>query len=232
MQKLMKNWIVTLVLAIVLLLLAVWMLLDGVGVADRFVTQGIIHEITAVFVACYAVLVLCPMVPRYVRVVRFFALAEIAVLVLTVAGIFFNTVSEIRWIEQLVLCSVVGLVIFLRCAVELIAAYMSTDVLKPPLWRFCAYILFAAVGVWQMADPLIGNRYLIFPISGLTLLIAAGFALRTVRNYRAARVAAKAAEAPTKGEEALKVQPESSEQPASNESEALAQGTENDEKDA
>ena len=191
MQKIVKYRIFSLVMGIVLTLLAVLMLLDGAGVGDRFFTQGIIHEITAVFVACYVLLVLCPMVPRYNKTVRYFALGEIAVLALTVAGIFFNTVGEIRWIEKMVLFSVVGLVIWLRSAVELINAFTEQageQKKQVPLWRPCAYIVTAALGVWQMASPVIGNRYLIFPISILTLLIAGGFIFVAVRGFMAARV--------------------------------------------
>ena len=191
MQKIMKNWIFTLVMGVLLFLVALLMLLDGFGVADRYLTVEIIHEITAVFVAFYVILVLCPMIPRYQKAVRFFALGEIAILLLTVVGIFFNTVSEIRWIENMVLCSVVGLVIWLRSAVELIRSYLEAvdgAEQKAPLWRVCLYVLTAAVGVWQMASPVIGNRYLIFPIAVLTLLIAAGFGVQTFRNRKAMRV--------------------------------------------
>lgn len=152
------------------------------------------------------------MIPRYQRTVRFFALGEIALLILVVVGIFFNTVSEIRWIEKMVLCSVVGLVIWLRCAVEMIQEFYSAAVLKVPLWRYCLYLLAASVGVWQMASPSVGNRYLIFPISALTLLIAAGFALATVRNYRASRVAAVATK--------------TADQPAQEEQESIPEETE------
>ncbi|MBQ8341930.1 MAG: hypothetical protein IJY22_06130 [Clostridia bacterium] len=187
MQKIMKNWIFTMVTAIVLFLLALFMILDGAGVADRFVTQSIIHEITAIFVACYVILVLCPMVPRYQPLVRYFALGEIGLLSLTVLLIFLNTMVGIRWIENMVVCSVVGLVIWLRSVVELVGAYLiPTDCEKRlPLWRICVYILTAALGVWQMANPLIGNRYLIFPVAALTLLLCAGLVVLTVRNRRA-----------------------------------------------
>ena len=197
MQKIMKNWIFTLVMGIVLLLLATLMLLDGFGVADRFWTVEIIHEITAVFVACYVVLVLCPMIPRYTKNARFFALGEIAILLLVVVGIFFNSVSRIRWIEALVLCSVVGLVIWLRSVVELIRSYLDAvdgAEKKAPLWRVCIYVITAAIGVWQMASPAVKNRYLIFFIAALTLLIAAGFGVQTVRNRKAVRVLAVAEE--------------------------------------
>lgn len=186
MQKLMKNWIFTLTTAIVLALLALLMILDGAGVADRFFTQSIIHEITAVFIIFYIVLVLGPMIPRYQRLVRYFALAEIALLALVVLGVFVNMIGDIRWIEKWVLCSVVGFAIWLRSAVEMINAYLrtGTEEKRMPLWRFGLYILIAAVGVWQMADPFISNRYLIFPIAVLTLLIAAGLGILTVRNRK------------------------------------------------
>ena len=225
MQKIIKNWIFTLVMTIVLALLAILMFLDGVGVADRFWTQSVIHEITAVFVACYVVLVLCPMIPGYQKQARYFALGEIAILILTVVGIFFNSVSEIRFIEKMVLCSVVGLVIWLRSVVETVDAFLksadSTEDKPLPLWRLCLYILLAALGVWQMASPAIANRYLIFPISILTLLIAAGFCIATIRNRKrvvvarrlAAAEAVAEAEQPTDETEASEAEAESAEPP-------------------
>lgn len=188
MQKLMKNWIFTLVVAILLTGLAVFMILDGCGVGDLFLAQRIIQEITAVVVAFYVVLVLCPMVPRYCGKMRLFALGEIALLLLIVVGIFFSGISAIKVIEKLQLCAVFGFAIWLRCAVETVNAYVmavSEAEKKPTLWRVCLYILLGAFGVWQMAAPAIQNRYLIFPIAVLTLLIALVFGVATVQNRRA-----------------------------------------------
>ena len=197
MQKIMKNWIVTLIMAVVLALLAVWMILDGAGVGDMFYTQSIIHEITAIFIGCYAVLVLLPMVPRYQKVARFFALGEIALLALVVVVVFLNAANEILFVENMVLCSVIGFVIWARCVVETVNAFLANGTegaAKTSLWKFCLYLAVAVFGVWQMANPAIDNRYLIFPIALLTLLISAGFALATLRNRQSRVLAAKLAE--------------------------------------
>ena len=48
MQKLMKNWIFTLIVCILLSILSVLMFLDGVGVGDVHIGYRIIHVLTAV----------------------------------------------------------------------------------------------------------------------------------------------------------------------------------------
>ena len=197
MQKIMKNWIVTMVTAILLTLLAVWMTLDGAGVGDMFYTQSIIHEITAIFIGCYTVLALLPMIPRYQKVARFFALGEIVLMGLVVVVVFFKVSTAVLFAEETVLCALIGFVIWARCVVESVDAFLKNGVegaKTVPLWKFCLYLLLAAFGVWQMAMPSIANRYLIFPIAILVLAIAAGFALATVRNRYERALAAKMAE--------------------------------------
>ena len=197
MQKIMKNWVVTMITAILLTLLAVWMTLDGAGVGDMFYTQSIIHEITAIFIGCYTVLVLLPMVPRYQKVARFFALGEIVLMGVVVVVVFFRASATALFAEETVLCAVIGFVIWVRSVVETVDAFLkkgTEGVTATPLWKFCLFLLLAAFGVWQMTTPSVSNRYLIFPISSLVLVIAAGFALATVRNRYERALAAKSAE--------------------------------------
>ena len=65
MQKLMRNWIFTLVVCILLAMFAVLLLLDNLGVTgEKYIAYQVIHVMTAVALAIYVILALCPMVPR------------------------------------------------------------------------------------------------------------------------------------------------------------------------
>ena len=189
MQKLMKNWIFTLVTAILLAILSVLMFLDGFGVGDLYIGQKIIHILTAVVLLLYVLFGVCPLMLRYRHNgVRAFLGVEIAVLLLTVFGQLVNgSTIAIPWLSTMQACSVVGLALWLSSSTQLIRAYLvrgAENQKQVPLWLFCIYILLSAVGVWQMVRPLISDRYFIFAIAVLALVFAAIFAVFTVQNHR------------------------------------------------
>ena len=204
MQKIMKNWIFTLIACILLVMFAVLLLLDNLGVlGERYIAYHFIHILTAVALAVYVILALCPMVPRYKGGSgRTFLLAEIAILAVTVVsqiGVAFF--GDIPWLSDLEVCSVLGLALWLRTFVLIVRAYLlqgmpapeatekETDAsVKPfarvPLWRLCVYILCASVGVWQMVQPTIRDKHFIYCIAAVTAVFATIFAVLTVQNQK------------------------------------------------
>ena len=133
MQKLIKNWIFTLVTCILLAILSVLMFLDGAGVGDLFIGQRIIHVLTAVSLLIYVILALCPMVPKYhTRSGRSFLLIEIVVLIVTaIAQIGVELFNDIPWISDLAVCSVLGLALWLRAFVLIVRAYLVQGIVMP-----------------------------------------------------------------------------------------------------
>ncbi|MBQ8356634.1 MAG: hypothetical protein IJX39_02375 [Clostridia bacterium] len=189
MQKLMKNWIFTMITCILLSVLAVLMFLDGFGVGDLYIGQAIIHILTAVVLLLYIIFALIPLVPRYRHGgVRAFLILEIFVLLLTAFAQAFSNAVSIPFFSTMQACSVVGLALWLHCSMQLIRAYLVKGVKEHrqvPLWLFCLYILLGAAGVWQMVKPLIANRYFIFGIAVLALVFAIIFGVFTVQNRKA-----------------------------------------------
>ena len=189
MQKLIKNWIFTLIVCILLSVLSVLMFLDGAGVGDLYIGKGIIHILTAVVLLLYVIFALFPLVPRYTHGgVRAFLILEIAVLLVTVVAQMFNAAFTIPFFSTMQACSVVGLALWLHSSMHLIRAYIIKglkDHKQVPLWLFCAYIVAGSLGVWQIVDPLIDNKYFIFAIGGLALVFAVIFAVFTVQNHKA-----------------------------------------------
>jgi hypothetical protein len=88
---------------------------------------------------------------------------------------------------------------------QLVRAYLVKGIEEQkqvPLWLFCIYILLGAVGVWQIVDPLIENRYFSFVIAGIALVFAVIFGVFTAQNRKALPKKPKKEKTP-KGEDAV-----------------------------
>ena len=145
------------------------------------------HLLVAIVLAIYMVFTLFPLLKRRGGVVRVFVGVEIALLVLTIVGLVCAQVN-VPFFSSLQVCSVVGLAIWLRGAVEIIHAYRLQGTAaqkKVPLWALCLYILVSAFGVWQMAAPSIPDRYFLFVIGAISAVMAAIFGYATAQNRRA-----------------------------------------------
>ena len=185
MQKLMKNWIFTLIVCILLTILSLLMFLDVFG--DIYLGKTIIHLLTAVVLGLYTVFVLFPLVIRYRGTAQAFVIVETVILLITVMGQACSDFINIPLFSTLPVCSALGLALWLRGAVETVHAYLlrGTDAKKKiPLLGLCLYILLSAVGVWQMVKPLIPDKYFIFCIGVLSLVIAVIFGYTTALNRR------------------------------------------------
>ncbi len=187
MQKLMKNWIFTMITCILLVMLAVLMFLGALGVKGVTLAQDILHLLVAIVLAIYTVFTLFPLLKRRGGVVRIFVVVEIVLLTLTIAGLVCAQVN-VPFFSSLQVCSVVGLAIWLRGAVEIIHAYRLQGTAaqkKVPLWALCLYILVSAFGVWQMAAPSIPDKYFLFVIGAVAAVMATIFGYATAQNRRA-----------------------------------------------
>ena len=83
MQKLMKNWIFTLITCILLTVLAVLMFLDGFDVGGLHIGARLIHLVAAIALVLYVIFALFPLSVRYKGTLRAFAIGEIVLLSLT-----------------------------------------------------------------------------------------------------------------------------------------------------
>ncbi len=200
MQKLMKNWIFTLITCILLAILSVLMFLSGFEVGGMHIGRNIIHIVAAVALALYTVFALFPLVVRYRGALQGFVLGEVAILLLTAVAHVCMEFFAIPLLSDLQVCSVLGLALWLRGAVETVHAYLSAsdeDTSKRiPLWRLLLYILLSAVGVWQLVKPLISDNVFIFVIGGISCIVAVIFGYATAANRKATsdeRAAKKAA---------------------------------------
>ncbi len=212
MQKLMKNWIFTLITCILLAILSVLMFLSGFEVAGMHIGRNIIHIVAAVALVLYTVFALFPLVARYRGALQGFVLGEVAILLLTAVAHLCMEFFAIPLLSDLEVCSVLGLALWLRGAVETVHAYLSAsdkDADKRiPLWKLLCFILLSAVGVWQLVKPLISGSVFIFAIGTISGVVALIFAYATAANRkatadeRAAKKAAKMAAKKAKRDEA------------------------------
>ncbi len=187
MQKLMKNWVFTMITCILLTLLAVIMLLGAFELKGFSLAKDILHLLIAVILGIYMVFALFPLVARYRGVIQIFVSIEIVLLMLTIVALAFAQVN-VPFFSSLQVCSVVGLAIWLRGAVEIVHAYVlqgTDNKKKTPLWALCLYILLCAFGVWQMAKPTIADKHFLFVIGGISVVMAVIFGYATVQNRKA-----------------------------------------------
>lgn len=187
MQKLMKNWIFTLVTCVLLAILAVLVFLDSLGVGDVGLIRDVLHVLVAVILALYLIFALFPLLKRYRGTVQAFLIFEIALLLLVMVAQLCEQFFSIPILSKMQVCSVLGLALWLRGVVEIVHAYVkngTADTKKTPLWQLCGYILLVSVGVWQMTKPLVKDRYFGFCIAAATLLAAAIFNYLTLQNRK------------------------------------------------
>jgi hypothetical protein len=187
MQKLMKNWIFTLVGCILLAILATFMFLDGFDVGGLHVVDRMLHLVAAGALVIYTAFVLFPLVGRYGGVLRIFVLGEIAVLLLVALAHACVEWVAVPLICSMEVCAVLGLALWLRATVEIVHAYLSgaSGEGRVPLWRLLLCVFLSAVGVWQMADPLIADKHFAFAIGTAAAVMALLFAGVTISNRRA-----------------------------------------------
>ena len=132
MQRIMKNWIFTMVTCILLAILAVLMFLDGAGIGDLYIGRQIIHVLTAVSLLIYIILALCPLVPKYhTRSGRTFLIGEIVILTVTAVAQIGVEMFNVPVLSKLEVCSVLGLAVWLRSSVMIVRAYLVQGIVKP-----------------------------------------------------------------------------------------------------
>lgn len=189
MQKLMKNLIFTAVSCVLLVALAVVLFLDGFDVGGMRMADRMLHLFAAVALVIYTVFALFPLVGRYNGLLRGFVLGEIAILlVMALLQICMEwVVVPIAFLTRP--CVLLGLVLWLRATVEILHAYLCAankeSEARVPLWKLLFYMLLSALGVWQMAKPLISDKSFVFAIGTVAGVMGVLFAAMTVSNYRA-----------------------------------------------
>lgn len=229
MQKLMKNWIFTLVACVLTAILAVLMFLDGFDVGGLHIADRMLHLIAALALLVYAALALFPLLLRYHGVLRGFLLGEIAILLLTALAHACAEWFAVPLIGDMEVCAVLGLALWLRATVEILHAYLSATERESddcvPLWRLLLYVLLSAVGVWQMVRPLISDRGFIFAIGAAAGVMALLFAIMTLSN-RKASAPARAAKKQKRAEQKAAAEAASGELPPADKPAALAEKSE------
>ena len=199
MQKIMKNWVFTLITCILLAVLAVLMFLDGFDVGGLHIGSRLIHLLAAIALALYVIFAILPLSWRYKGTLRIFVIGEIVLLALTAAAHICMEWFVIPLLSSLEVCSVLGLALWLRGAVETVHAYLSTadgeSEKRVPLWKLLCYILLCAAGVWQLIKPTISDRSFIFVIATAAAVMAVIFACLTASNRKEGEAERKAKKA-------------------------------------
>jgi len=183
MEKLMKNWIFTLVVGILLAVLTVLMILGALDIVP--LARDILHIIAAVILVLYIVFALWYNMLHYRGTVQAFAIGEVAILSLVAAGLVFRQFQVLSFLSGMQVFQIVGLAMWLRGTVEIVHAYLmhGTNAKHPiTLAGLCGYIALSAVGMWQLAAPLIRDKHILWVIGFISLVATTIFLYATVKN--------------------------------------------------
>ena len=215
MRKVMKNWIFTLVVCILLAALATVLFLDVNGIfAEQYIAVQYINFLTAAVLLIYVAIGVIPMFTYYRGRNIFFLIVEILVMATMIFALV--GVEWFEWIPVIPPCSAVGFAIWIRSSVLIVRAYLQQDpppvesrpmlraadeedpeviakmrarekriTARTPLWMLCAMILLSAVGVWQMAAPILNELVFAWVIAIMISVVTIVFVVLTVQNFRA-----------------------------------------------
>lgn len=184
MQKILKNKVVTLILAVLLFALAVLLLLDSLGVGHLYVGRRILHPLVGALLVVYILLALIPQIMRARRTVRALVIAEVVILALAAFAHLFSELLALVLLSDLSVCALIGLALALRGIVLVLDAYLVNTEKRAPLWHFIGFLALVVVGVWQLSAPIVPDRFVLLVIGVLALLAALYFTARTVVNFR------------------------------------------------
>ncbi len=186
MQKLMKNKIFTLVVAVCLLTLAALLLLDGLGVGDLYIGRRILYPLAGALLLLYVALTLFPALSRTRGALRLVLIVETVLLLLAAVSYLLADLIALPLLSDLTVCALIGLTLALRGAALCVTAYLHEGEKRAPLWHFILYLCLLAVGVWQMSAPLVPDRLILLVIGILAFVAAVYFAIGTVINFKKA----------------------------------------------
>ena len=127
MQKIMKNWIFTMVTCILLLALALLLVLDMVGLfGEKNYATTFVSLLAAAVLIVYIVIGLAPMIGYYRGRALVFLIAEMvvmAVLALALLG-----VEYLDIFKDMQVGTVLGIAVWFRCSVLIVRAYLQQTV--------------------------------------------------------------------------------------------------------
>ncbi len=178
MSKLLKNWIFTLFVAIILVGFGVLMLVKG---------DDLMRYLIALALIVYIVLVLADNVLHYRGTIQLVALIEMLIILALTLGMLFN---GLKFLPVDGVNATVGFVMWLRAAVEIVHGFLirsgenKTEFTLP---RLLIYILFLSFGVALMTSGFISELAIRIIVGVGAELAAVVFGYITYKNRREAQ---------------------------------------------
>lgn len=127
MQKIMKNWIFTMVTCILLLALALLLVLDMVGLfGEKNYATTFVSLLAAAVLIVYIVIGLAPMIGYYRGKALVFLIAEMAVM--AVLALALLGVEYLDIFKDMQVGTVLGIAVWFRCSVLIVRAYLQQTV--------------------------------------------------------------------------------------------------------
>lgn len=180
MKKLIKNYIVCLILGIITLIAAllfapIWNWWNSCP--WRTWGEDIVNLLIAVAIICYLVLYLSKKLTRGKRVIKVLTIVEFALLSLIALGCIFSQFDFIIKVKGA--CKIFGVALWTRGAIELFRAYYHRADSKEyyPVWYLAVSITMVTLGTFAFAKPFIQDIAIVWLF--VTLLVATGVILLT-----------------------------------------------------
>ena len=176
MSRLLKNWIFTLCITIVLLGFGILMLIKG---------DDLMKYLIAVALSVYIVLVLADNVLHYRGTIQLVALAELIIILALMVGMLFDGLAFLPVDGVNV---TIGFVMWIRAVVEIIHGYLIKSGENKQSFTFprlLAYIAFLSLGVALMTSNFITDTAIRVIVGVGSELAAIVFGYVTYKNRRA-----------------------------------------------
>ena len=188
MKKLLKNYIVCLLLAIICLVAAVifapiWNWWESCP--WRTWGADIVNLLIAACIVCYLVFYLAKKLTHGKRVIKVLTIVEFSILSLIALGCIF---SQFNLINVKGACQIFGLALWTRGSVELFRAYYHRADSKEyyPVWYLAVSIALVTFGTFCVAKPFIQDVAIIWIFAG-ALLISGALLLTMWYNQKPVR---------------------------------------------
>lgn len=167
MKRFKLDWLVYLILSAVFIAVGIIMIPEVTDLGAK-----ILNIVLAIALVIYSILYLFPKIKKHRGSIQILVIIEFIIVCLIALGLI---LVQFKVFEVTGVVRILGLVIWLRCIVELFRAYFyrgKDSSYSYPVWLFCIYLVLITFGTYIFASPFISDQKLVLIMAILFLIVA------------------------------------------------------------
>lgn len=160
MKRFKFDWLVYLIVSVLAIALGIVLI-----VKDYEIGLKILNIALALILIAYMLLFLLPILKHKRGTVQILVIIEFILVGLIAIGL---VLQQFKVFNIAGACEIIGLVIWLRCVVELFRAYFyrgKDSSYKYAVWYFCLILALITLGVYMFAKPFFTNQQVVLALS-------------------------------------------------------------------